>query len=136
MGVGGGGLDLAPLPSPRRVPIKMLVSDGKPVSQQHTQYQHTGTHYSPPLFDMGGYFQSHHVTPHVRSLSQSTPTTHTYSPITQMSFNTPTFHQDFGVGHSLPAAPQPGTPMHYTQEEHNLSTSPQFPSGFTYHSQT
>lgn len=136
VGVGGGGLDLAPIPSPRRVPIKMLVSDGKPVSQQHSQYQHTGTHYSPPLFDMG-YFQSPHVTPHVRSLAQSTAPTHNYSPITQMQFNAPNFHQDYGVGHNLPAAPQSGTPMHYSQaEEHGLSTSPQFQPGFAYHSQT
>lgn len=142
-GMGTTGLELTPLPSPRRVPIKMLVSDGKPVTQPHPQYQHTPpTPYSTPFLDMGvgGYFQS----PHVRSLAPTTPSTHSSyanAPMITPMFNNQGFHQtpDYGVGHGLASSTGPtGTPMHYGQtEEHALSTSPQFSSsGFGYHAQT
>ena len=143
-GIGGNGLELTPLPCARRVPIKMLVSDGKPVSQQHPhpQYQHpSNTPYTSPFLDMGGYFQPSHV----RTLAQTPVSTHTSygnaAMISPMTFTNPGFHQtqDYGVGHTLTSSTAPsGNPMHYGQtEDHGLSVSPQFPSsGFGYHSQT
>ncbi|XP_050696921.1 homeobox protein XENK-2-like [Eriocheir sinensis] len=144
MGGGGGGLDLAPLASPRRVPIKMLVSDGKPVPQSipHPQYQHMPpAAYPTPFLDMGACFQG----PHVRSLAPTPVTSHASygnaSMMSQLAFNTSGFHQppEYGVGHALtPSAAPTGPPMHYVQpEEHDLSSSPQFPpTGFGYHAQT
>lgn len=149
-GLGGGGaggvagLDLPPLPSPRRVPIKMLVSDGKPVPQglPHPQYQHMPpTAYPTPFLDMGACFQG----PHVRSLAPTPATSHASygnaSMISQIAFNTSGFHQtpEYSVGHALtPTAASSAAPMHYGQpEEHDLSSSPQFPpAGFGYHAQT
>ncbi|XP_063847857.1 homeobox protein Nkx-2.6-like [Scylla paramamosain] len=66
----GGGMDLTPIPSPRRVPIKMLVSDGKPVSQQHSQYQHSSTPYSP-LSLIWGSISSPPMSPRMSAASPS-----------------------------------------------------------------
>ncbi|XP_076057773.1 uncharacterized protein LOC143035099 isoform X2 [Oratosquilla oratoria] len=87
---GALGLELNPLTSPRRVPVPVIIHDGRPVppnpspslhhphQHQHPQYHSTHsqstTPYGSSLLDMGCYYQAQHMRSHNNNNSNNTTT--------------------------------------------------------------
>ena len=96
---------MSQLASPRRVPIPLLVKDGKPVghsqSQSHSQYS-SGAGYTPSFFDMT-YYQNPCSNPQLLNFSQCANSLSTPSAMMSTSAGYPTssLQGTSGYSHAL-----------------------------------
>ncbi|XP_042209372.1 homeobox protein DLX-3-like isoform X2 [Homarus americanus] len=148
----GGGMDMTtPLTSPRRVPVPVLVRDGKPVPSAHHhahQFNTPPTPYTPPFLDVGGYYQQ--ATAHMRGLTtSSTPIipTHSYagsvgSMMSPSAYTSSGFQSTQFNTHPLTPSATPAT-LHYAAptpmgetSDSNLTPTQYTATGFPYQAQT
>ncbi|CAL4078056.1 unnamed protein product, partial [Meganyctiphanes norvegica] len=110
---GGGMGDLNPLMSPRRVPVPVLVRDGRPVPAHH---HHSGFQGSPPFLDMGGYYQQEAA--HMRGMTASSIAgQHGYSGMMPPTYSNSSFSNYSSLSHHAAAAvaANSNNPLHYAQ---------------------
>nr|XP_053648255.1 homeobox protein XENK-2-like [Cherax quadricarinatus] len=118
----GTGMDLTPMTSPRRVPVPVLVRDGKPVPPTHHHHAHhqfntstpglfsPPTPYTPPFLDVGGYY--HQAAAHMRGMT--TTSAHSGYPMTAPTvYSSPGFQPTQFTTHALTPAPTPAATLHY-----------------------
>ncbi|XP_068211049.1 uncharacterized protein [Palaemon carinicauda] len=139
------GMDLAPLASPRRVPVPVLVRDGKPVPTHHSHHPQFSSPppYTPPFLDVGSYYQQAHM----RGIS-SPSIPHSYASMMNQSAYSSSSFQASQYAHSLHQnnAASAAASLHYSAsssmgEGPDQSLTPVIPpthytSGFTYQAQT
>ncbi|XP_042893550.1 homeobox protein Hmx-like [Penaeus japonicus] len=110
-------MELAPLASPRRVPVPVLVRDGKPVPVHHPPPPQFNTPppYTPSFLDMGGYYQQ--ATAHMRGITTPSLPHSTYASMGMMSaaaaaYNSSGLQGQYG-GHALTPAVTSSATLHY-----------------------
>lgn len=109
-------VELGPLTSPRRVPVPVLVRDGKPVPVHHPpppQFNTTPS-YTPSFLDVGGYYQQ--ATAHMRGIPTPSLPHSTYASMGMMSaaaaYNSPGLQGQYG-SHALTPAVTSSATLHY-----------------------
>lgn len=144
------GMDMTPLTSPRRVPVPVLVRDGKPVpshhhAHHHTQFSTSSTPYASPFLDVGGYYQQ---AAHMRGITTSAISPHSsYNSMGMMppssAYSGSSLQSSQFSGHALASGVTPPSTIHYaastpmSDTPDPTLTSTQYPStGFPYQAQT
>ncbi|XP_066983422.1 homeobox protein Nkx-2.3-like isoform X1 [Macrobrachium rosenbergii] len=139
------GMDLAPLASPRRVPVPVLVRDGKPVPTHHAHHPQFSSPppYTPPFLDVGSYYQQAHM----RGIS-SPSIPHSYASMMNQSAYSSSSFQTSQYAHSLHPnnAASAAATLHYSASS-SMGEAPDpslssviapthYAPGFTYQAQT
>ncbi|XP_047473150.1 homeobox protein Nkx-2.6-like [Penaeus chinensis] len=138
-------MDIAPLPSPRRVPVPVLVRDGKPVPVHHPpppQFN-AAPSYPPSFLDVGGYYQQ--ATAHMRGIATPSLPHSTYASMGMMSaaaYSSPGLQGQYG-SHALTPAVTSAATLHYAPPptmteapDPSFAPSQYTAPGFSYSAQT